>query len=289
MEATDHMERRRLGRGLDALLGNPDDGMAPDQSQVPIDSIEQNPFQPRKDFDPNTLESLQESIRVHGILQPLIVRPIGDHYQLVAGERRLRAAQAAGVREVPVRIVDFNDQQTLEAALVENIQRSDLNPIEKAQGFKEYLDRFQLTQEQLAQRLGLDRTTISNLVNLLELPSEVQEALRLEQISVGHAKVIKGVGEPDRQIALCREIIARGHSVRATESLIRDQQQTPTATTTKPAVRKTSHVQSLEDELRKKLATRVEIRLREKHKGRVILSFDSNDDFERIIEALLGK
>jgi ParB family chromosome partitioning protein len=282
------MEKRRLGRGLDALLGTPDDSpiASLEQNHVPVDSIEQNPYQPRKDFDQEALTALQESIRAHGILQPLVVRPVGDRYQLIAGERRLRAAQAAGIKEVPVLVVNFNDQEVLEAALAENIQRTDLNPIEKAQGFRDYLERFETTQEELAQKLGLDRSTISNLVNLLDLPGEVQEAIRLEQISLGHAKVLKGLDEPERQIALCKEIIARGHSVRATEALVRDQKAaTPSA---RPSVRKTSHVQSLEDELRKKLATRVEIRLREKHKGQIILTFESNDDFERIMQVLRG-
>jgi ParB family chromosome partitioning protein len=283
------MEKRRLGRGLDALLG-PTDQEAPgpngETSCVAIDRIQQNPYQPRKAFDADELSALGESIRAHGILQPLVVRPVGDQYQLVAGERRLRAAQAAGLQEVPVRVVDFNDQQILEAALVENIQRADLNPIEKAQGFKEYLDRFGMTQEQLAQRLGLDRTTISNLVNLLDLAPEVQEAVRLGQISLGHAKVLKGLADRSRQVALCQEIIARGHSVRATEALIKTQKTEPPATSHRPAPEKTRHVQALEDELRQKLSTRVEIRLKEKDRGQVILGFDCNDDFERLLEIL---
>jgi len=155
------MEKRRLGRGLDALLGSTGEGeiRRTEQTQVAIEQIEQNPYQPRKAFDEEELVSLRESIRTHGLLQPLVVRHVGDHFQLVAGERRLRAAAAAGLTNVPVHVVDFNDQQILEAALVENIQRSDLNPIEKAQGFKDYLKRFNMTQEQLAGRLGLDRTT----------------------------------------------------------------------------------------------------------------------------------
>src|SRR6185369_2250027 len=135
-------------------------------------------FQPRKTFDPDELASLSTSIKNHGILQPVVVRKIGEQYQLVAGERRLRAAQDAGLTTVPVRVVDFNDQQVLEAALVENIQRADLNPIEKAHGFKDYLDRFKITHDKLAQRLGLARTTITNLLNLLDLEPEVQEGLR---------------------------------------------------------------------------------------------------------------
>jgi len=282
------MEKRRLGRGLDALLGSPDNGtdVALADSQVAVERIEQNPYQPRKDFDAEELSALRESIRAHGILQPLVVRPVGDRYQLIAGERRLRAAQAAGLAEVPVRVVDFNDQQVLEAALVENIQRADLNPIEKAQGFKEYLVRFGMTQEQLVERLGLDRTTISNLVNLLELPAEVQEAVRLRQITLGHAKVLKGLSDAERQVALCKEIIARGHSVRAAEALIKEQkEETPSAPGRNPPT-KTRHVQAIENELRQRLALRVDIRLKDRHRGAIVLQFESNDDFERLLDVL---
>ena len=283
------MEKRRLGRGLDVLLGNGDDGSsgAGGASTVAIERIQQNPFQPRKEFNAEELTALGESIRHHGILQPLVVRVQGDHYELIAGERRLRAAKAAGFTEVPIRVVDFNDQQTLEAALVENIQRTDLNPIEKAQGFKDYLGRFHMTQEQLAQRIGLDRTTISNLVNLLELPSEVQEAVRVGEISLGHAKVLKGLSDPQQQIALCREIIARRYSVRATEDVIKAQNAEKAASRSeKTGPRKTTHVQAIENELQQKLTTRVEIRLREKDKGQIVLRFESNDDFERLLEVL---
>src|SRR5262245_29541294 len=267
------MDKKRLGRGLDALLGNgDDDGSAAVQpSQVAIDRIQENPYQARKSFDSDELSALQESIKNVGVLQPLVVRQVGDQFQLVAGERRLRAAQAAGIKEVPIRLVDFNDQQTYEASLVENIQRTDLNPIEKAHGFKDYLDRFAMTQEQLAQRLGLDRTTISNLVNLLDLAPEVQEAVRVGQISLGHAKVLKGVSDKARQLSLCREIIAHGHSVRATEALLKERKPEGESAPAKnghekTGPKKTNHVQAIEDDLRQSLATRVEIRLREKDK-----------------------
>src|SRR5205823_624352 len=171
--------------------------------------------------------ALSDSIRTHGVLQPLVVRLVGGRYELVAGERRLRAAQAAGVDEVPVRIVDFNDQQVMEAALVENIQRADLNSIEKAQGFNEYLLRFNMTHEQLAARLGLDRSTVTNLVRLLELPPEVQTAVRVGQITAGHGRALLAVNDPERQLSLCKEIIARGHSVRITESLVKEQKEEP--------------------------------------------------------------
>src|SRR5947209_1496497 len=261
------MEKRRLGRGLEALVGDgPRDGAAgktPEPVRVAVDQIDHNPYQPRRSFDDEDLSSLSESIRMHGVLQPIVVRQVGDRFQIVAGERRLRAAQAAGHGDIPVRVVDFNDQQVLEAALVENIQRSDLNPIEKAQGFQEYLHRFKMTHEELAKRLGLDRSTVTNLVRLLELPVEVQTAVRVGQISAGHARALLAVNDPERQLSLCKEIIARGHSVRITESLVKEQKEEPKSNGSRSsAAEKTAHVQALEDELRQALAVRVDIRVK---------------------------
>lgn len=284
-------EKPRLGRGLDALFEAGNHAPVGDQRMVPIDRIQQNPYQPRKSFDAEELSGLGESIKAHGLLQPLVVRPVGDRYQLVAGERRLRAAQAIGFTQVPVCLVNFNDQQVLEAALVENIQRADLNPIEKAIGFKEYLDRFVMTQEELATKLGLDRTTISNLIGLLDLASEVQDAVRLKQITLGHAKVLKGIKDKARQLELCRDIIGRGLSVHATEALLRQpkpETSNGSAAPGKSAPEKTAHVQSIEDELRQQLAVRVEIRLRAEDKGQIVLNFDSEDDFQRLLERLRG-
>ena len=206
----------------------------------------------------------------------------------MAGERRLRAAQDAGLASVPVRIVDFNDQQVIEAALVENIQRADLNPIEKAQGFNDYLERFKLSHEQLAQRLGLARTTIANLVNLLDLEPEVQEGLRTNQITEGHAKLLKGVKDRERQLAVFRQIVAQGLTLKATEPLVREQREEPANGTDRrgPSHHKTAHVKSLEAELRQKLAVKVEIKLQSKDKGQILLRFESNDDFMRLLEAL---
>jgi ParB family chromosome partitioning protein len=285
-------EKRRLGRGLDALLGNGGNGGATTEATVPssvaVERIDQNPYQPRKAFDEDELASLSDSIRTHGILQPLVVRPVGDRFQLVAGERRLRAAQAVGLGEVPVRVVDFNDQQVLEAALVENIQRKDLNPIEKAQGFQDYLQRFEMTHEDLAKRLGIDRSTLTNLVRLLELAPEVQTAVRVGQITAGHARALLAVTEPGRQIALCKEIIARGHSVRTTEALVKEPKPEAAVAEPREAPEKTAHVQAIEDELRQTMATRVEIRLRGKEKGQIVIGFETNDDFERVLERLRG-
>jgi ParB family chromosome partitioning protein len=289
------MEKKaRLGRGLDALITNTNNGgepATPPSARVSVDAIEQNPYQPRRSFDEDELQALADSIRTCGVLQPLVVRQVGDRYQLIAGERRLRAARAAGLPAVPVHVVDFNDQQVLEAALVENIHRADLNPIEKAQGFKEYLGRFHMTHDQLAARLGLARPTITNLLGLLELPQEVQDAVRTLQLSVGHAKVLKGVSDSQRQAALAKEIIARGLSVHASEAFVKEalrpqEPAAPKADASNEAPEKTSHVQAIEDELRQKLATRVEIRLRGKDKGQIVVGFDSNDDFERILEVL---
>jgi ParB family chromosome partitioning protein len=282
------MAEKRLGRGLDALLGNGDGDAPQEQTTVAVERIQQNPYQPRKRFDADELASLSASVKTHGILQPLVVRQMGDQFQLVAGERRLRAAQEAGLKSVPVRVVDFNDQQVLEAALVENIQRSDLNPIEKAQGFKEYLDRFGMNHEQLAQQLGLARSTITNLVNLLDLAAEVQEALRVNQISEAHAKLLKGVKDPGRQVAVYRQIVAQGLSVKATEPLVKEQRaeaesaKEPRA----PAEEKTAHVKGIEDELRQRLAVKIEIKPQGKDRGQIVLRFESNDDFMRLIDVL---
>jgi ParB family chromosome partitioning protein len=209
----------------------------------------------------------------------------------VAGERRLRAAQEVGLESVPVRIVNFNDQEVLEAALIENIQRTDLNPIEKAQGFKDYLDRFKMNHDQLAQRLGLARSTITNLVGFLDLAAEVQEGLRVNQITEAHAKILKGIKGQEEQVALFKQIVAQGLSVKATEQLMRDRKvesEMPEAKEEQvpPGEEKTAHVKSIEDELRQRFAAPVEIRLRAKDKGQIVLRFESNDEFMRILEVL---
>jgi ParB family transcriptional regulator, chromosome partitioning protein len=293
----------RLGRGLSALLrtmptgGDGADEIGGNRLLLAVENIRHNPFQPRKNFDDEEIAHLSESIKNHGVLQPLVVRQVGEEFQLIAGERRLRAAQKAGLAKVPVHVVDFNDQQVLEAALVENIQRSDLNPIEKAQGFKDYIDRYRVTQEALAARLGMDRTTVSNLVNLLNLPPEVQDAVRLQQLSLGHAKILKGLADPQKQVVLCKEVIMKALSVKALEAMIKQLKaeavearadSVPVAMPAEPVepAEKTAHVQSIEDELRHKLAMRIDIRIKGKDRGQIVIGFESNDDFERVIETL---
>ncbi len=286
----------RLGRGLDALLGIPTDGASEihhatpeSSSRIAVDAIQLNPYQPRKTFDDDELMQLAESIRQHGILNPLLVRRIDGGYQLIAGERRLRAARLAGLGEVPVHVCDMDEQQVLEAALVENIQRTDLNPIEKALGFRDYLDKFHMTHEQLAQRIGVDRTTITNLLGLLNLPPEVQDHVRTGALSLGHAKVLKGLSDSAQQIALAKQAIANSLSVHALEALLKQQKEERRSGRGKGADSepdRTAHVDAIENELRQKLALRVSIKLKAKDKGQIILQFDSNDDFERILETL---
>jgi len=286
--------QNRLGRGLDALLGTAGetDAVVGTGSTVDIAKIQRNPYQPRKRFDDDELKQLTDSVKQHGILQPLVVRDAGDHFQLIAGERRLRAAEAAGLPLVPVHIVRFNDQQVYEAALVENIQRTDLNPIEKAEGFKDYLERFKITHEELGKKLGIERATVSNLVGLLNLPADVQDAVRLSQINLGHAKVLKGLGDSAQASTLAKQVILQGLSVHALEVLIKDQRTAEAAASgavvkdpvTK--VEKTTHVLGIENAIRQRLTVRVDIRLRTKEKGQIVLGFDNNDDFERIVEIL---
>ncbi len=291
MEAT---AKPRMARGLNALLGDvsmpaTDAGT----SQLPIEKIDRNPYQPRKQFDADELAALTASVKVHGVLQPVVVRKVGEGYQLIAGERRLRAAKEAGLSDVPVHMVTFDDQQVFEAALVENIQRTDLNPIEKAQGFREYMERYKITQDQLGARLGIDRTSVSNLLGLLNLHEEVQAAVRNGQLTMGHAKVLKGVPDHAQQLAFAKEAMLKNYSVSALEMLVK--QHKLAAASAEPAsepapkpepVEKTAHVKGLEDDLRQRLAVKIEIKVKAKDKGQIVIGFDSNDDFERIIQAL---
>ncbi len=287
-------DKRRLGRGLDALIGGPavatsSTAVAPPHT-LPLDRIQVNPHQPRKDFDEDDLTTLKESLVAHGLLQPVVVRPRENGYELVAGERRFRAAREAGWKDIPVHVIDLNDQKVFEAALVENLQRTDLNPIEKAQGFQDYLQRYEVTQDELAKVVGLDRSTVANIIRLLELAPAVQEAVRHGQISAGHARALLPVEDPSRQMSLMQDIIAKGLSVRQIEALAKTAapEQTQAAKTNSEAPPKTAHVQQLENELRQRLATRVEIKLKSADQGQIIIKFDNNDDFERVLAALRG-
>jgi ParB family chromosome partitioning protein len=295
------MTQKKLGRGLQALLGVAEDGEFEAQDpeaaagkllSVAVAEIATNPYQPRKSFDPTELASLAESIREHGLIQPITVRPGGPGYQIIAGERRYRAAMDAGLTHVPVRVIEIDDQRTFEFALVENLQREDLNALEKAQAFQRYVDQFDATHEELAGHLGIDRSTVTNFIRLLELPEAVQESLRSGQITNGHARSLLSVAEQADRVSLCRKIIAEALSVRQTEELVRSyRDQTIVEAPSKnpsAAPAKTNHVASIENSLRQRLGTKIEIKQKGKDKGVITIHFASNDDFERVIERLMG-
>jgi ParB family chromosome partitioning protein len=297
---TQDAPRRRLGRGLNALIGvgSFGDGPAPgsqDQSEIHVDLIERNPFQPRVDFDQDTLNELVDSIRQHGVLQPLLVRPFGEGYQLVAGERRLIAAKKAGVELVPCRVMQLSDRQVCEVSLEENLKRQDLNVLEKATAFQDYLNQFQCPIEELARRLSLDRSTVSNMLRLLELPEPIKADVRTGQLTAGHARALLSLSEAD-QLALAGKIREEGWSVRKTEEAVRALQPasdtipfpgTDGATEPKgksPAL--TNHLLSLQDQLRDWLGAKVEIKLKGKEAGKIVIEFATNDDFERLLSLL---
>lgn len=306
------MFKRRLGRGLNALLGGGDeDGAAapatipmhptsapptPGSDEISLELIERNPHQPRREFDQASIDELADSIRKHGILQPLLVRarPDGETgYQLIAGERRWRAAQAVGLETVPCRVIEFADRQASEAALEENLKREDLNVLEKARAFKDYLDRFGGTIEELARQLSMSRANVSNMMRLLELPEAVQQMLRDDKISAGHARAILPLSEA-QQCELARQIEQEQLSVRRTEDIVREMLKAGTiampgvagdaAASEKPQL--SNHVLSLQTALRDTLGAKIDIKLKKNDAGQIVIHFGSNDDFERIMEKL---
>jgi ParB family chromosome partitioning protein len=294
--------RRRLGRGISSLLGGLADGPALSPENAPVDTligeftlleheaIARNPYQPRKEFDEAALAEMVESITQHGILQPLLVRPFEGGYQLIAGERRLLAARRAGLAKVPCRIVNLGDQEVCEVAIIENVQRTDLNDLEKAQAFQEYLDKFGSTIEELAAKLGKNRSTVSNCLRLLELPDFVKIALQSGRVSAGHARALLPLDEEADQIAMCQRIESEKLSVRQTEEAIREKLN-PVETIlfegsskTKPAAAPMgNHILDLQQQLREVLGTKVDIRLKGKESGRLTVHFSSNDEFLRIV------
>jgi ParB family chromosome partitioning protein len=264
--------------------------------QVPLDRIAPNPHQPRRDFDEDELAGLASSIRQQGLLQPLVVTPAGDDHEtftLIAGERRLRAARLAGLDAIPCVVREADQRQLAEWALVENLQRSDLNPIERAEGYRQYMSRFDLSQAQAAERLGQPRTTIANHLRILGLHSDVQSLVRHGSLSFGHAKVLAGLaGSPDAQADLATRAAEEGWSVRQLEDAIAAREsdaqapsQPPPSPASAPA--KAPHIRDLEDQLSRAAGTRVRIRPgRGKNRGRIVIDYYSLDDFDRIAEAL---
>lgn len=257
-----------------------------------IDGIEENPFQPRREFSESELASLSESLKEHDMLQPILVRRTEKGYQIISGERRWRAAQMAGWKKIPARIRQADDRLVAELAIVENLQRKDLNALEKAMSFKRYLDQHDCTQEDLAARLKIDRSTIANLIRLLDLPPLVQDLVRANTITAGHARALLPLGDVARQIEFATKAHRENWSVRETEKRVQieiSNEERP-ATQGRAASSKrtnlTPQVMSLEQQLRRSLGTKVEIRANSKGKGRIVIHFGSNDEFIRLRERL---
>lgn len=260
-----------------------------------VHEIEDNPFQPRRDFSEPEIVSLAESLKEHNMLQPVLVRRVGQRYQLISGERRLRAAIRAGWKTIPAQLRDADDRLVAELAIVENLQRKDLNAIEKALSFRRYLDEHHCTQEELAGRLKIDRSTIANLIRLLELPEIVQQTVRTSVISAGHARALLTLGDERLQIEFCNRIQAESWSVRETERQVQekvrqlddDSGEAVNDSSSKKKSRTQSHqLASLEQEFRMALGTRVEIRKSTRGKGKITIQFNSVDEFERLRRTL---
>ena len=286
-----------LGRGLGALLTNVDTDITSltgatlgSISLLPIHSIETNPFNPREHFQKEALEELAVSIATHGIIQPLTVRKLGrDKYQLISGERRFRAAQLAGLIEVPAYIRIANDQAMLEMALVENIQREDLNAIEIGLSYQRLIEECSLTQEQLGEKISKSRSNVTNHLRLLKLPANIQAGVRDGFVSMGHARALVAVSDEHEQIALFHKVMEDNLSVRDLEKLLKNQRREITTTTQHNQVKLSSIQMVFIEELEKRLASSVNIQKNNKGQGKLIVTFKSDDDFKRIVSLLNGE
>jgi ParB family chromosome partitioning protein len=277
------MKRKALGRGLDALIPKRRTAEGEKELDVDIDLISPNPYQPRDGFDEGKIEQLARSIRANGVIQPLIVRPTKKGYQIVAGERRWRAAQHAGFLKVPVVVRQVPDDKLLELSLIENIQREELNPIEEARAYHVLVDKFKLTQEEIARRVGKDRSSVANYLRLLKLPSKVQDELMGGKVTMGHARALLGLDE-ELQLALLTEVINRDYSVRETERAVNR---------IKRGGRKRKEtvldpfITEVVERLSRALSTKVEIR-GDGGKGRIIVHFYSREELDRIFNRVLS-
>ena len=284
-----------LGRGLGALLGDfteePQDSKNPYRT-LPIYKVEPNPGQPRQDFDEEELQALADSIATHGIVQPLTVREIsGGYYQIIAGERRWRAARQAGLKEVPAVIIEADDKKTMELALIENLQRQDLNPVEEAFAYKALIDRFSMTQEEVARQVGKNRSTIANMLRLLELPDEVLKLLRDGKLSMGHARALLGLDDADEMVRLGERIVEKEYSVRDVERIVRlmtsnhasDEEDDDPETTQKKV-----YMKDLETRVMTRLGRRVRIH-QSARKKTVEVSYEDDKDLEDLLKTLAGQ
>src|SRR5499433_3522082 len=277
-----------LGRGLGALLGSnaaSTTEAAPSPAQeLPITSIVANPQQPRKTFDSTSLRDLSDSLKRTGVLQPVVVRRYGQQYQIVVGERRWRAAQMAGLTHIPAIVREATEAQSLELALVENLLREDLNPMEEAEAFQRLLTDFAWTQEELGERVGKDRSSIANFLRLLKLPELIQADLRTGRLTMGHARALLSLTSPDDQLKLREQILAHSWSVRTTEESV----QTKRRPLPRRLGRRSADLTALEDSLRQALATRVRL-IGNERAGRIEIVYSSAEDLERLTELIVGR
>ncbi|MFT5301929.1 MAG: ParB family chromosome partitioning protein [Mariniblastus sp.] len=313
--------KKRLGRGLENLLNSTKEPESPHPVAVAdpyvpspttvetigesiepeegsvlnlnVYEIEDNPFQPRRVFGESEIASLAESLKEHDILQPILVRIVDGRYQLISGERRLRAAIKANWQTIPARIREADDRLVSELAIVENLQRKDLNPIEKALSFRRYIDEHHCTQEGLASRLKIDRSTIANLMRLLELPDPIQEALQNGQISAGHARALLPLGDDQIQIDFCDQILKEGMSVRSVERAVADMIAAEDSFGVSAATRKRKtrdhQVEALQQDLKTALGTKVVIKPGAREKGQIVIHYANHSEFERLREVLAGQ
>lgn len=283
------MERRALGKGLGALIPEKEiDTVTHKEEIVYVQSgqIKPNPFQPREDFNQQSLEELAQSIKEKGVIQPLLVRRRGDNYELIAGERRFRAANSLGFKEIPVIVREVSDQDSLELALIENVQREGLNPIEEAHAYQHLIDKFQVTQEKISEVLGKARVSITNTLRLLKLPHEIQEEMKKGRISFAHGRALLEIEDENEQRRLAQDTIAKGLSVRELENLIK----TKRPKSIKRGIgqgQREPIVAILEEQLQQALATKVRISKRKK-RGHINIEFYSQEDLLRIVNVVKG-
>ncbi len=279
------VQKRGLGWGLGALIPGAEAPQATAQ-EIPLEEIEANPFQPRRHFGGSALEDLAATIKTHGVLTPIVVRRGPAGFQIIAGERRVRAAKLAGLAAIPAIIKDASDGQALEMALVENLQREDLNPLESAEAYQRLTEEFGLTQEEIAGRVGRDRSSVANALRLLRLPIRIRDDIAAGTLTEGHARALLGVEKPSDQIRLRDVVVKKGLSVRETEALVRRWRGNGAAVP-KRAPAQDPNLSALEDQLRAVLGTKVRI-VREGVGGTVHVSFFSADELTRIVEAIVG-
>jgi ParB family transcriptional regulator, chromosome partitioning protein len=291
-------ETKRLGRGLEALLGPISREKAEASGslrELPVDSLRPNPFQPRSTIDEVAFTELAASIEASGLLQPVIVRPRNGSYELIAGERRWRAAIHLGWTKIPAIVKDVDDQTLLTLALIENLQRDDLSPIDEASGYQRLAAEFKLPHAEIARMVGRNRSTVANLLRLLQLPAEVQALVHQKSLSEGHARALLALEDRDRMIALAREAVEQGWSVREMEARVRGDlpAAAPTATSTRRLRTGPRPVNAdarrVEDALRKHLGTDVRVTTRRRGRGFLTVSYYSNDDLARLLELILGR